>query len=155
MWWTYCINMSLKTLCTGSESSRYHQHHLSVSLRYKTQVFSCFKELFVYFKEGVWMYRGPVVFCSYPPRCSEACCCKEAYAISWIPPPPCDQNVTFLMIPMHHVRSAPLLERIQIISDNLIAKQAGFVIMAPINFTQVTIVWLDHKNGYAAGAACT
>lgn len=56
---------------------------------------------------------------------------------------------------MLHVRSAPLLERIKIISDNLIGKQAGPLIMAPINFTQVPIVWLDHKKRYAAGAVCT
>lgn len=56
---------------------------------------------------------------------------------------------------MHHVHSAPLLEQIKIISDNLIGKQAGLLIIAPINFTQVTIVWLDHKNCYAAGAVCT
>lgn len=56
---------------------------------------------------------------------------------------------------MHHVRSALLLELIKIISDNLIGKQAGLLIIAPINFTQVAIVRLDHKNCRAAGAVCT
>lgn len=56
--------------------------------------------------------------------------------------PPCDKNVISLWCgsTMHHVRSAPLLERIKIISDNLIRKQASLLTIAPINFIQVTIV---------------